>query len=83
MKAVSPASANMTDTVAFLGLKLQPRSIPQMNELVEQGIRCKAIVSGCLHGKRIIVNDFAASNPYPSCEAVVIKRNELLEHYLP
>lgn len=50
--------------------------------LAEQGIRCKAIVSGCLHGKRIIINDFAASNPYPSCEAVGIRRNDLLEHYL-
>lgn len=39
MKAVSPASANMTDTVAFLGLTLQPKSMPEMNELVEQGIR--------------------------------------------
>src|ERR1700730_7572498 len=39
MKAVSPASVNMTDTVAFLGLTLQPRSIPEMNELVDQGIR--------------------------------------------
>ena len=50
--------------------------------LAEQGIRCKTIVSGCLHGKRIIINDFAASNPYPSCEAVGIRRNDLLEHYL-
>src|SRR5450631_4619518 len=39
MKAVSPASARITDTVAFLGLTLQPRSIPEMNKLVEQGIR--------------------------------------------
>src|SRR5258708_13860846 len=39
MKAVSPASANMTDTVAFLGVTLQRRSIPEMNKLVEQGIR--------------------------------------------
>ena len=39
MNAVSPASAKNTDTVAFLGLTLQPRSIPEMNELVEQGIR--------------------------------------------
>jgi hypothetical protein len=51
--------------------------------LAEQGIRCKTIVSGCFHGKRIIINDFAASNPYPSCEAVAIRRNDLLEHYLP
>src|ERR1700733_9800699 len=47
MKAVSPASAKNIDTVAFLGLTLQPRSIPEMNELVEQGIRerQKSIIS--------------------------------------
>lgn len=50
--------------------------------LVDQGIRCKTIVSGCFHGKRIVINDFAPSNPYPSCEAVAIRRNDLLEHYL-
>jgi len=50
--------------------------------LVEQEIRCKTIVTGCFHGKRIIVNDFAPSNPFPSCEAVTIRRNDLLEHYL-
>ena len=50
--------------------------------LVEQEIRCKTIVTGCFHGKRIIINDFAPSNPFPSCEAVSIRRNDLLEHYL-
>jgi hypothetical protein len=50
--------------------------------LVDQGIRCKTIVSGCFHGKRIVINDFAPSNPYPSCEAVAIRRDDLLEYYL-
>ncbi|HYW70728.1 MAG TPA: hypothetical protein VE961_06825 [Pyrinomonadaceae bacterium] len=55
----------------------------QFREFIDaQGIRCKTIVSGCFHGKRIIVNDFAPSNPYPSCEAVAIKRDDLLTHYL-
>lgn len=27
------------------------------------------------HAKRIIINDFAGSNPYPSCEAVNLERN--------
>jgi N-acetylglucosaminyldiphosphoundecaprenol N-acetyl-beta-D-mannosaminyltransferase len=39
MNAVSLDSANATGTVAFLGLTLQPKSMPEMNELVEQGIR--------------------------------------------
>ena len=39
MKAVRQEYAKSTDTVSFLGLTLQPRSLPQMSELVEQGIR--------------------------------------------
>lgn len=39
MKALSPVSGNSTETVRFLGLTLQPRSLQQMNMLVEEGIR--------------------------------------------
>jgi N-acetylglucosaminyldiphosphoundecaprenol N-acetyl-beta-D-mannosaminyltransferase len=39
MKALSPVSGTNTDTVCFLGLTLQPRSLQEMNLLVEQGIR--------------------------------------------
>src|ERR1700677_1004852 len=39
MNAVSRANKNVTDTVVFLGLTLQPRSMPEMNTLVERGIR--------------------------------------------
>src|ERR1700751_577694 len=39
MKAISLASANTTGTVAFLGLTLQPKSISEMNDLVDRGIR--------------------------------------------
>ncbi len=39
MVALSSNTAPITGTVAFLGLTLQPRSMPEMNQLVEQGIR--------------------------------------------
>ncbi len=39
MKALSPESETITDTVEFLGVTLQPRSMPEMNKLVERGIR--------------------------------------------
>jgi N-acetylglucosaminyldiphosphoundecaprenol N-acetyl-beta-D-mannosaminyltransferase len=39
MKVLSPDSANITDTVAFLGVTLQPRSMHELNRLVEQGVR--------------------------------------------
>lgn len=46
------------------------------------GIKYKSVVSGCYHGKRILINDFAATNPWPSCEAISIKRNDLLGEYI-
>ena len=39
MNAVVPTCANNTETVSFLGVTLQPRSLPELNVLVEQGIR--------------------------------------------
>jgi N-acetylglucosaminyldiphosphoundecaprenol N-acetyl-beta-D-mannosaminyltransferase len=39
MNAVSMDYQNVTDTVVFLGVTLQPRSMPEMNKLVERGIR--------------------------------------------
>ena len=30
---------------------------------------------GLPHCKRVIINDFAKSNPYPSCEAINLPRN--------
>ncbi len=39
MNAVSTDYENVTDTVVFLGVTLQPRSMPEMNKLVERGIR--------------------------------------------
>jgi hypothetical protein len=55
----------------------------RFRDLMEEvGIRYKQIVSGCNHGRRIIINDFAATNPYPSCEALSIKRNDELDTYL-
>ena len=50
--------------------------------LKNRGIFYKTIISNCNHSKRIIINDFAPTNPYPSCEALSIKRNDNLGEYL-
>tara|TARA_A100001515_G_scaffold30158_1_gene23531 strand:+ start:4321 stop:5385 length:1065 start_codon:yes stop_codon:yes gene_type:complete len=50
--------------------------------LKDRDIKYKTIVHGCSHSKRIIINDFAPTNPYPSCEALSIKRNDKLNMYL-
>jgi N-acetylglucosaminyldiphosphoundecaprenol N-acetyl-beta-D-mannosaminyltransferase len=39
MNSVSTDYENVTDTVVFLGVTIQPRSMPEMNKLVERGIR--------------------------------------------
>jgi N-acetylglucosaminyldiphosphoundecaprenol N-acetyl-beta-D-mannosaminyltransferase len=39
MKAVGPVCAKDTDSITLLGVTLQPRSLQEMNMLVEQGIR--------------------------------------------
>ena len=45
-------------------------------------IRYKQIVTDCFHSQRIIINDFAPTNPYPSCQAISIPRNSLLGDYI-
>ena len=50
--------------------------------LQENEIKYKTIICQCYHGKRIIVNDFSSTNPYPSCEAISIPRNDLLKKYI-
>ena len=40
------------------------------------------MIMGCHHAPRVIINDFAPTNPYPSCEAVNIQRDGKLEDYM-
>ena len=58
------------------GIKL----IKQM--LKENSIKYHKIITNCYHSQRIIVNDYANTNPYPSCSSISIKRNESLKPYL-
>lgn len=41
-----------------------------------------AIITDCNHSCRIIINDFAFSNPYPSCKAINIPRNADINYYI-
>lgn len=52
------------------------------NLLEEREIKYKTIIHGCNHSKRIIVNDFANTNPFPSCESISITRNGDLGLYI-
>ena len=44
-------------------------------ELQEKQIPYSKLIMGLPHTKRTIINDFAPSNPYPSCSAINISRN--------
>ncbi len=46
-----------------------------IDELNRHDIPYDDIIMGLHHGKRIIINDFSATNSYPSCEAVNVLRN--------
>jgi len=49
------------------------KTTAQLNKL---GIKYHRMIMGLMHCQRIIVNDYANSNPYPSCNAINIKRND-------
>jgi len=53
-------------------------------ELQTKGIPFDELVMGLPHCQRVIINDFARSNPYPSCKAINIPRNtdDLMEYFL-
>ena len=46
-----------------------------LDELESKGIPYHNLIMGLPHSQRVLVNDFAASNPYPSCVAINIPRN--------
>ncbi|MDP1776524.1 MAG: hypothetical protein Q8K94_07900, partial [Moraxellaceae bacterium] len=58
-----------------------------VEQLKRLGINYDQIIFGLVHGKRIVINDYAKTNPYKSCDAINIKRNsddlsEMLEESL-
>ena len=55
----------------------RPDKYKQVTEeqLQKEGLKYHKLVMGSPHAKRVIVNDFATSNPYPSCEAINLPRN--------
>lgn len=48
----------------------------------EKGVKFHQLIMGCHHARRVIINDFAPSNPYPSCVAINVPRDGKLKDYL-
>lgn len=44
-------------------------------QLRRLGLRHHSVVYGLLHARRVVVNDYAATNPYPSAEAMNLPRD--------
>lgn len=58
---------------------LRARTKQQLSNL---GFLQYKLVLGCNHGPRILINDFAATNPYPTATAINVPRDGNLENYL-
>ena len=55
-----------------------------VKQLEQYGLKYDQILFGMLHASRVVINDYAPTNPYPSAECVNIPRNaEDLPHMLP
>lgn len=55
-----------------------------VKQLEQYGVKYDQILHGMLHASRVVINDYAPTNPYPSAECVNISRNaEDLPHMLP
>ncbi len=50
--------------------------------LNENGIKPYAMLMGMNHAARVVVNDFAPTNPYPSGIAITLPRNNNIKEYL-
>lgn len=50
--------------------------------LNDNGINPYAILMGLNHSARVVINDFAPTNPYPSGIAITLPRNSLIKEYL-
>lgn len=76
-------------TVRIIITTARPESYREqtLQQLDRERIKYHDIIFGLLHGRRTIINDYATSNPYKSCDAINLKRNsadlkELLEETL-
>lgn len=52
------------------------------NILNNNGIKPYTIIMGLNHAARVVINDFAPTNPYPSSIAITLPRNSLIKEYV-
>jgi len=75
-------SAGRTKIVITTARPSTHRSVTEQ-ELREYKIPYDVLLMDLPHTQRIIINDYADSNPHPSCQAINVKRNsDVLREYL-
>jgi len=47
-----------------------------IKELKDKNIKYHLLITNLPHAKRIVINDFAATNPFPACGAINLPRND-------
>lgn len=50
--------------------------------LADAGLKPYAILMGMNHAARVVINDFAPTNPYPSGIAITLPRNSNIKEYV-
>ena len=65
-------------TIKIILTTSRPKKYEQITirELKDKGIPYDELIMGLPHAQRILINDFAKSNPYPSCTSINIPRNQ-------
>lgn len=55
----------------------RPEEYRQKTErlLAELGLKAHALIMDCRHGRRLLINDHASSNPYPSAVGISVQRD--------
>lgn len=61
--------------VIFCTARPEERREKTLADLLDVGLSCDQLIMGCYHSKRIVINDFSESNPYPSCDSINVSRN--------
>ncbi|WP_131455724.1 hypothetical protein [Synechococcus sp. BS56D] len=62
----------------------RPEALRDMThqQLISAGLSYNQLIMGLNHAPRLLINDFADSNPYPSASSISIPRNSSLASYL-
>lgn len=73
---------SQNNEIIFMTSRPEKYTLKFKEYLKKEKIKYKTIIAGCNHSKRIIVNDFANTNPFPSCDSISVARNSILKNYM-